>query len=356
MELLHLEGNQISDVVPASIGDLASLRGLFLNNNQLSGALPASLGNLARLRGMYLDDNPIGGPLPATLGSLGELRRLSLDHTQLSGPLPAGLVGLENLWAGDTRATDLCEPADSAFQAWLAGVRYWQGNGEVCTLELTKWSEPPSSPAGGPLTYRLDLRNMTGSAVGNASLSDTLPSGVTYLSANPPPSSVNGSLVTWTLGTLPAGSSFAASIDVTIPAVQARLLNQAAAQGQQGGTPLTDQARFTTDVLQSSGPTPTSTAISTHTPTATPTRTPTRTAPPTASPSPTATSTPTANSHVHSHSHRYGHALCHVDGDTTPHPDSHVDAIANRYGHNYANATTFLLAALAAAVAQYLIL
>ncbi len=130
LELLHLEGNQLSDVVPASIGDLASLRGLFLDHNQLSGALPASLGNLASLRGLYLDDNPIGGPLPASLGSLSELRRLSVDHTQLSGALPSGLAGLENLWAGDTRATDLCEPADPAFQAWLAGVRYWQGTGE----------------------------------------------------------------------------------------------------------------------------------------------------------------------------------------------------------------------------------
>ena len=96
MELLHLEGNQLSDVVPASIGDLANLRGLFLDHNQLSGALPASLGNLASLRGLYLDDNPLGGPLPATLGSLGELRRLSLDHTQLSGAA-AGRPG----WLGE---------------------------------------------------------------------------------------------------------------------------------------------------------------------------------------------------------------------------------------------------------------
>ena len=133
LELLHLEGNQLSDVVPASIGDLPSLRGLFLNNNQLSGALPASLGNLTNLRGLYLDDNPVGGPLPASLGSLGALRRLSVDHTQLSGALPASLVGLEELWAGDISATDLCEPADPTFQAWLAGVRYWQGTGEACS-------------------------------------------------------------------------------------------------------------------------------------------------------------------------------------------------------------------------------
>ena len=232
------------------------------------------------------------------------------------------------------RATDLCEPADSAFQAWLAGVRYWQGTGETCALELTKWSEPPSSPAGGPLTYRLDLRNMTGGAIGNASLSDTLPSGVTYVSANPPPSSVSGNQVTWTLGTLPAGGSFAASIDVSVPAVQTRLLNQAAAQGQQGGAPLTDQARFTTDVLQGSGPTPTSTATPTQTPTATPTRTPTRTATPTASPSPTATSTPTTTrtSTPTRTATVYTHGLGDGDADTLA--DSYLDANANRHGHS----------------------
>ena len=118
------------------------------------------MGNLASLRGLYLDENPVGGALPASLGSLGVLRRLSVDYTQLSGALPSGLAGLESLWAGDTRATDLCEPTDSAFHAWLAGVRYWQGNGKVCALELTKWSEPSSSPAGGPLTISAREENL----------------------------------------------------------------------------------------------------------------------------------------------------------------------------------------------------
>ena len=84
----------------------------------------------------------------------------------------------------------------------------------------------------------------------------------------------------------------AASIDVQVPAVQMRLLNQAAAQGQQGGAPLASQARFTTDVLQSAGPTPTATA--TRTPTATFTPTSTSTATRTATLTPTSTSTRTA--------------------------------------------------------------
>ena len=179
-------------------------------------------------------------PLPPTIGALPNLQILELPGNRFSGWLPPTLGSMVKLEA----------------------------------LELA--NNQLSSPAGGPLTYRLDLRNMTGGAVGNTSLSDTLPSDVTYISANPPPSSVSGNQVIWTLGTLPAGGSFAGSINVVVPAVQTRLLNQAAAQGQQGGATLTDQARFTTHVLQGSGPTPTVTWTPTQTATATALPTPRR--------------------------------------------------------------------------------
>jgi Leucine-rich repeat (LRR) protein len=142
LEILRLDDNQLSGPPPASLGDLASLRGLSLRDNQLSGALPASLGNLSQLTGFYVEQNQLSGPLPASLGDLSQLRRLHMADNPLDGPLPASLTSLGNLWSADLRSTVLCEPDDAAFQAWRAGVRYWQGSGLTCGVGVTPSPTP----------------------------------------------------------------------------------------------------------------------------------------------------------------------------------------------------------------------
>jgi Leucine-rich repeat (LRR) protein len=146
LELLRLDGNQLSGAIPAGLGNMASLRGLSLRNNQLSGSLPASLGDLSQLTGLYVEQNQLSGPLPASLGSLGQLRRLHLAGNPLSGPLPLSLTGLDALWSADLRSTGLCEPQDAAFQAWRAGVRYWQGSGLICGAGVTPTATPTRTP------------------------------------------------------------------------------------------------------------------------------------------------------------------------------------------------------------------
>ena len=40
-------GNEVMGPIPAELGDLANLEGLFLSRNALTGSIPAELGNLA---------------------------------------------------------------------------------------------------------------------------------------------------------------------------------------------------------------------------------------------------------------------------------------------------------------------
>ncbi|HSN77294.1 MAG TPA: hypothetical protein VL334_19660, partial [Anaerolineae bacterium] len=147
LEILRLDGNQLSGPPPASLGGLASLRGLSLRDNQLSGALPASLGNLSQLTGFYVEQNQLSGPLPASLGDLSQLRRLQVADNPLDGPLPASLASLGQLWSADLRSTALCEPDDAVFQAWRAGVRYWQGSGLICGVGATPSPTPTRTAA-----------------------------------------------------------------------------------------------------------------------------------------------------------------------------------------------------------------
>ena len=60
----------MSGEIPAELGSLTNLEGLYLSGNQLSGEIPAELGNLAYLERLYLRENRLRGEIPAELGNL----------------------------------------------------------------------------------------------------------------------------------------------------------------------------------------------------------------------------------------------------------------------------------------------
>ena len=78
--------------------------------NRLTGGIPAELGNLTKLGGLWLNRN-------------GELR----------GPLPVGLRHLSSLEYLETQDTKVCAPRDAAFQTWLETISF---AGLTCPPEL----------------------------------------------------------------------------------------------------------------------------------------------------------------------------------------------------------------------------
>ncbi len=81
----------------------------------------------------------------------------------------------------------------------------------IANLVLTK-SAPSGIEAGGTIEYRLRVANMGGAAATNLLVSDTLPAGTTYGSGG----SELGGVVTWTLGSLAAGSAEEFTFTVTV--------------------------------------------------------------------------------------------------------------------------------------------
>jgi Leucine-rich repeat (LRR) protein len=116
------------------LGNLVNLRGLYLNNNQLSGSIPPELGNLVNLQYLYLSGNQLSGGIPTALGDLTHLEYLHVDYNPLSGALPYSLMNLEDLYSFHFNDTNLCEPPDASFQAWLATIHYLQRSGLVCSV------------------------------------------------------------------------------------------------------------------------------------------------------------------------------------------------------------------------------
>ena len=83
----------------------------------------------------YLALGPeISGEIPAELENLRRLRYLVLDNSGLSGPLPLALMNL-NLREFTFWGTDVCEPADEAFQVWLDSIDDLQSSEIVCSPE-----------------------------------------------------------------------------------------------------------------------------------------------------------------------------------------------------------------------------
>ena len=90
---LHLHGNQLTSL-PAEIGQLTSLVVLFLNDNELE-SVPVEIGQLTSLPELHLDNNQLTS-LPAEIGQLAALRELYLSGNQLTS-LPAEIGQLTSL-------------------------------------------------------------------------------------------------------------------------------------------------------------------------------------------------------------------------------------------------------------------
>ena len=131
LQYLNLSVNGLTGSIPPELGNVGSLQDLWLAGNQLTGSIPPELGNLGSLQSLDLRFNQLTGSIPPELGNLGSLRYLALDTNQLTGALPLNLTGLtlDRFWF---YGTDLCVPADSAFQAWLASIPDVKGTEVTC--------------------------------------------------------------------------------------------------------------------------------------------------------------------------------------------------------------------------------
>ena len=175
-------------------------------------------------------------------------------------------------------------------------------------LSVTK-SCPATVTAGSTFTYTIQVRNAaTGSDVCNVEVTDTLPSGVTFVSASSG-CTHSGGIVRCNLGRMNAGATQDITIQVQAPTSAGTLTNTVSVAGAmhdsdtsnntvtcdttvQVPTP-TPTPTFTPTLTPTFTPTPTPTFTPTFTPTSTPTFTPTFTPTSTPTPTPTFTATPT---------------------------------------------------------------
>jgi hypothetical protein len=124
---IYLNLNQLSGSIPSTFGRLSQLRNLSLNDNQLTGNLPDSLGNVTNLQSFNLDNNRITGSIPATFERLSKLSLLVLSRNQLSGSIPTWFGNLPELWTVDLGSNQLSGsiPASLGNLSKLYSLNLW---------------------------------------------------------------------------------------------------------------------------------------------------------------------------------------------------------------------------------------
>ena len=77
---VQLNGRGLTGEVPAGLGELTALEGLWLQGNRLTGKVPAELGALANLEWLWFFDNRLTGSIPRELSNLSKLQGLGLHE------------------------------------------------------------------------------------------------------------------------------------------------------------------------------------------------------------------------------------------------------------------------------------
>ena len=208
---------------PEELGNLASLRYLYLNNNQLTGETPEELGNLARLRYLYLRSNQLTGAIPEELGNLNQLFVARFAGNALTGCVPNGLrrlVTASNVYslpAQDFIAVDANGDGDTSDDGDTPGLGL-----PFCTLRSLTLSGVTLAPAFASDTVAytasatLDVLSTT-VMVGLYNNSDTvaiMKGADTYMSGDPVPLNVGENVIT--IKVTPADSTPVHTYEVTI--------------------------------------------------------------------------------------------------------------------------------------------
>ncbi|KAH7434594.1 hypothetical protein KP509_06G025100 [Ceratopteris richardii] len=94
---LDVSNNNFEGPIPAGLGKLKNLQGLFLQGNNFEGPIPYQLSELRSISTMNLSSNQISGSIPSSFSQLRSLNKLCIRNTRISGPIPDIFAHLQNL-------------------------------------------------------------------------------------------------------------------------------------------------------------------------------------------------------------------------------------------------------------------
>ncbi|RZC63756.1 hypothetical protein C5167_025617 [Papaver somniferum] len=118
LRVLRLSGNHISSVFPNLCHEATQLQVLDLSNNNLSGSIPPCLGSIESLTVLNLRGNNFHGIIPDTFPKTCNMIALDLNRNKLEGQLPRSLTNCKMLKVLDLGNNQLA----GTFPYWLKSM------------------------------------------------------------------------------------------------------------------------------------------------------------------------------------------------------------------------------------------
>ena len=181
---LDLSQNDLSGEIPPELGGLVNLAALDLGGNALVGTLPPELGSLANLSLLILSDNRLVGEIPSELGGLAKLKQLSVSgNDYLHGCFPDVLAPLANRLSCEEARRNLSEGALSDRAALVAlytatdGANWERNRNWLTYRSLDSWDGVSANETGRVTALHLNENMLNGelpAELGNLDKLDSL--------------------------------------------------------------------------------------------------------------------------------------------------------------------------------------
>ncbi|KAK7393251.1 hypothetical protein VNO78_21801 [Psophocarpus tetragonolobus] len=188
LNVINLASNNLSGVIPSSLGNLSMLAWLHLNNNSLHGIFPQSLGNLKHLLILNLGENHLSGIIPSWIGNIfSSLQILRLRKNKFNGTIPLQLCQLSALQIMDLSNNNLIGSIPHCIgnlTGMILGKKYSNTQPSEGP-RYDEWYEQDVKQVikGRELDYTRNLKLVANMDLSNNNLSESIPEGITLLSA-----------------------------------------------------------------------------------------------------------------------------------------------------------------------------
>ncbi|KAF5738063.1 leucine-rich repeat receptor-like serine/threonine-protein kinase BAM1 [Tripterygium wilfordii] len=94
---ISLSNNQLSGLLPPTIGNFSGVQKLLLDGNKFSGRIPPDIGRLQQLSKMDFSDNKFSGPVAPEISQCKLLTFVDLSRNELAGEIPNEITGMRIL-------------------------------------------------------------------------------------------------------------------------------------------------------------------------------------------------------------------------------------------------------------------
>lgn len=99
--------NRLDGTIPSSLGNISSLKEIWIQSNSLSGPLPPEIFSIPGLFDFEVSNNLLDGTIPANIGSATALKYLCINNNNISGTIPPSLGSIHGLITLDAHALSL---------------------------------------------------------------------------------------------------------------------------------------------------------------------------------------------------------------------------------------------------------